>query len=83
MLVIRRRIGESILIGDEIELQITDISANRVKIGIVAPRAVLILRKEIQLAAEQNMAASQSLTIETMTELLSNFGSEHGRKQTG
>jgi len=74
MLVIRRRVGESIMIGAEIELQITDISANRVKIGIVAPRTVLILRKEIQLAAEQNLAASQSVTIETMDELLSQFG---------
>ena len=73
MLVIRRRIGESILIGGEIELQITDISANRVKIGIVAPRTVLILRKEIQLAAEQNLAASQSLTVESMTALLSQY----------
>ena len=75
MLVIRRRVGESIMIGGEIELQITGISANRVKIGIVAPRTVLIFRKEIQLAAEQNMAASQSVTAETMTELLSRFGS--------
>jgi carbon storage regulator len=73
MLVIRRRVGESILIGDDIELQITDISANRVKIGIVAPRAVPILRKEIQAAAEQNVAASSSLTTETVAELLTRF----------
>ena len=73
MLVIRRRIGESILIGGDIELQITDISANRVKIGIVAPRSVLILRKEIQLAAQQNMAASESVTLETVAELLTQF----------
>ena len=73
MLVIRRRIGESILIGDDIELQITDISANRVKIGIVAPRSVPILRKEIQIAADQNLAASRSLTLDTVAELLTKF----------
>ena len=73
MLVIRRRAGESILIGDDIELQITDISANRVKIGIVAPRSVPILRKEIRIAAEQNVAASRSLTLETVAELLTKF----------
>lgn len=80
MLVIRRRVGESILIGGDIELQITDISANRVKIGIVAPRTVLIFRKEIQLAAEQNMAASRSLTEGAMTELLTQFNSDFERK---
>ena len=73
MLVIRRRVGEAILIGDDIELQITDISSNRVKIGIVAPRAVAILRKEIQLAAEQNVAASRSVNLETVAELLTKF----------
>lgn len=73
MLVIRRRVGESILIGEEIELQITDISANRVKIGIIAPRTVLILRKELQLAAEQNVAASQEISLERVAELLTQF----------
>ena len=73
MLVIRRRIGESILIGEDIELQITDISSNRVKIGIVAPRAVPILRKELQLAALQNVAASLSVTRDTVAELLTKF----------
>lgn len=73
MLVIRRRVGESILIGADIELQITDISGNRVKIGIQAPRTVPILRKEIQLAAAQNVAASRGVTLETVAELVTKF----------
>ncbi len=73
MLVIRRRVGESIMIGNDVEIQITDISANRVKIGIVAPRTVIVMRKEIELAAAQNVAASQSVTLEKVAELLTQF----------
>jgi carbon storage regulator len=60
MLVITRRPGEAILIGDEIELQVIDVSPSRVKLGITAPRKLTILRKEIRLAADENRAASRS-----------------------
>lgn len=62
MLVIRRRAGEAVLIGDDVEITIVDVSATRVKIGITAPSTVLILRKEIQLAASQNIAASEGVS---------------------
>lgn len=70
MLVISRRSGESILIGDEIELQVMDISSSRVKIGIAAPRHLPILRKEIKLAAQQNQKASRSLSEEELKNLI-------------
>jgi carbon storage regulator len=73
MLLIRRKAGESILIGDQIEIQIVDVSPSRVKIGIIAPREVPVLRKEVQLAAGQNRAASQSLNWETIAVLLRQF----------
>ena len=58
MLIIRRRVGEAILLGGDIEIQVTEIAGNRVKIGIAAPRELPILCKEIRLAAEQNLAAA-------------------------
>jgi carbon storage regulator len=61
MLVIRRRAGEAILIGADVEIQVIEISPSRVKLGIVAPPEVLVLRKEIQLAREQNLAAARGL----------------------
>jgi carbon storage regulator len=70
MLVITRRAGEAILIGNEIELQIIELSPSRVKLGIAAPRSLSILRKEIQLAAEQNLAASQTLPLDSLHGLL-------------
>ena len=58
MLVIRRRTGQSLLIGPDVEIDVLEASSSRVKLGIRAPRQVLVLRKEAKLAAEQNLAAS-------------------------
>ena len=71
MLLIRRRVGESILLGENIEIQVIDITPSRVKLGIIAQREVPVLRKEIRLSAEQNRAASVSLTPETIASLVS------------
>jgi len=73
MLLIRRRAGESILIGKEIEIQIVDLSPSRVKIGIIAPREVVVLRKEVKLSSEQNIAASASLNPAVIERLLQNL----------
>ena len=62
MLVIRRRAGQAVLIGEGVEITVIDVTASRVKLGIEAPVEVPILRKEIQLAAQQNLAAAEGAT---------------------
>ena len=62
MLVIRRRRGESILIGDDVEIEIIELTPTRVKLGITAPEQVQILRKELQLTREQNRAAARQVS---------------------
>lgn len=47
MLVLTRKKGESIQIGEDIEITITHIKGDQVKIGIVAPKHVEIHRKEV------------------------------------
>lgn len=51
MLVLTRRLNESILIGDEIEIKVLQVRGSGdqavIRIGIVAPRQVTILRKEV------------------------------------
>lgn len=59
MLVISRKASESILIGDDIEIIISDISADKVKIAINAPKSVSVLRKELVELKEQNQEASK------------------------
>jgi len=47
MLVLSRKPGQSILIGDNIEVKIIEVQGDQVRIGINAPRDVYILRKEL------------------------------------
>ena len=47
MLVLTRRLGESIRIGDDIEVFVTELHGNQVKLGIKAPRDVKIIREEL------------------------------------
>lgn len=58
MLVISRRIGESFLIGDDIEATVVDITGEKVVLGISAPREVSISRSEVlQIGRENEQAA--------------------------
>ena len=61
MLVLSRQLNEAIMIGDEIELVIVDIRGDRVRLGINAPKAIPVHRKEIYLAIkEENIRAAQA-----------------------
>jgi carbon storage regulator len=62
MLVIRRRAGESFLIDGDIEVEVLEVGSSQVKLGIVAPRNISILRKEVQLTRQQNQAASREVS---------------------
>ncbi len=59
MLILSRRSGESITIGNDITVTIVDISGSQVRLGIAAPREVRVLREEIyQAIQEENRAAA-------------------------
>jgi len=61
MLVLARRLNESIMIGDEIEVVVIDIRGDQVKLGIKAPKQIAVHRKEIyQEIKQENIAAMTS-----------------------
>jgi len=69
MLVIRRRAGESFLIDGNIEVEILEVGSTQVKLGIVAPKEISILRKEVHTTREQNRTASREISILELTSL--------------
>jgi carbon storage regulator len=70
MLVIRRRAGETLLIGDEIEIEILETGGSHVKLGVRAPKHVIVLRKEIQITGRENMLASKEKSGQALNALL-------------
>ena len=72
MLVLSRKINQSIVIGDNIEIMLVDIRGDQIKLGINAPKTVKIFRKEVyEEVKSQNLEASHS-TIEELN-ILSSF----------
>ena len=69
MLVITRKEGESILIGDDIEITISKISDGSTKIAINAPREMPILRKELYKEVENENIESAKFDIELLKTL--------------
>lgn len=60
MLILTRKIGQGFLVGDDIEITITEISGDKVRVGINAPKNVKILRTELSQTVEANQAATQA-----------------------
>jgi len=63
MLVLSRKIDEKILIGEDIELMIVEIRGDTVKVGIKAPKDVVIFRNELvrEVGREMKKAAAASV----------------------
>ena len=62
MLVLSRKIGEGIVLNDTVTIRVVEISKGMVKLGIDAPKEMLILREELQEAIKQaNLQASHGI----------------------
>ena len=61
MLIITRRPGEKIMIGDDVVVHVMEIVGNSVRVGIEAPRSVPVYREEIWNAVrDENRAAAEA-----------------------
>ncbi len=63
MLILTRKQGESITIGDDIRVTILDVKGKYVRVGIEAPRSLAVHRQEIAPVENKNQSAAQPLNI--------------------
>ena len=70
MLALARKVNQSIMIGDDIEITLLEIKGDQVKIGISAPKSIPVYRKEIYLQIqEENKQAGQEVDIAKIRDL--------------
>ena len=62
MLILSRRVGESVLIGDDVTITVLRVKGNQVRLGVNAPKSVSVQREEMseRIAPEIAAAASES-----------------------
>ena len=58
MLIITRKPGEKIMLGDDVIVEVIEVSGSSVRIGIAAPRSLPVYREEIWTAVKEENAAS-------------------------
>lgn len=71
MLVLTRKLNQSIQIGEDIELTILSLEKDQVKIGISAPKNIDIHRKEIYIAIQdENTKAASTLSVASLKDYI-------------
>ena len=62
MLVVTRKIEESIIIADNIEIVVLEVGKDRVKLGVTAPKDIKIIRNELRKAQDANLESSMAVS---------------------
>lgn len=60
MLILTRRIGETLIIGDDVNITVLGVKGNQVRLGINAPKDVSVHREEIYLRIQQEKESGDS-----------------------
>ena len=60
MLILTRRIGETLIIGDDVNITVLGVKGNQVRLGINAPKDVSVHREEIYLRIQQEKQGSEA-----------------------
>jgi carbon storage regulator len=60
MLIITRRPGEKLMVGDDVVIEVIEVNGSSVRIGIAAPKSIPVYREEIYTAVKEENAAAAS-----------------------
>jgi carbon storage regulator len=74
LLVLTRKTGQSIMIGDDIEVSVLAVSRDKIRIGITAPKEVPVFRKEVWISIKDE--AGEDVTEEAKGEVKKGAGGE-------
>lgn len=69
MLIITRKKGESLMIGDDIEITVSKLDDGSVKLGIQAPKDITILRKELYEAVEKENKEAMKINMSLLNNI--------------
>jgi carbon storage regulator len=72
MLVLTRKLNESIMVGDDVKITIVDVKGDQVKLGITAPRQVAVHREEVyrEIQKENQQATIGKPNLDSLEKLL-------------
>ena len=70
MLVLTRKVGESIRIGDEIEIVVTAVDQNKVRIGVKSPRSIPVYREELYRRIQMENQQASGVGMNDLDEML-------------
>ena len=70
MLILSRKKGESIIIDENTEITILEVSGDKVRIGVNAPKEVTVLRSELKKTEDENKNAASAVSPSVLAKML-------------
>jgi carbon storage regulator len=79
MLILTRKLGESVTIGDDIKITILGVRGRQVRLGIIAPQKVTIHREEVYFKIQEENRRAVDNTVEEVSEIATIIRERNGR----
>jgi carbon storage regulator len=77
MLVLARKVGQSIVIGDNVEILVIEVRGEQVRLGIEAPKSIPVHRKELlEQVRDENIKAASDAAVDAVSKILEKDRSE-------